>query len=422
MSRSRSLDVSVRQGAIEDASRSENFGIGLRVFSGASHAYGSTADSSNEGLELLARQVCAMAKAVPEDTYTRLATPKEFAKDFILPDLFDDAPSWDVKELGRLASVAESAAISQKGITQCDSSSAGQAMHWIGLSTSEGFSGGYASTSSYIGLSVIAGKDDGMETDSASASAVYMSDLEDAEVVGLRAATRTLQKLGPRTGKKGAFPVIFERRVAGSLLRSFSRSISGPRLAKGTSFLNGKAGESVFSKAITIIDDPLVPRGRRSVPFDGEGMPVQRLAMVSGGVLNHCYLDLRSAARLGLKAMGHASRGLSSPPSPSPSNLWIEAGTVSLGDMIQNIKQGFLVTDLMGASISLSTGDYSRGASGFWIENGEIAYPVSEMTIAGNLKGMFLNMTPASDLEFREGIDAPSLLIEGMTTASREAW
>lgn len=414
-----SLDVSVRDGEIEDASRSEDFGIGLRVFKGRRHAFGSTADASEAGLKRLAEQVCAMASVVPEDVYTRLADKDEFAR--VIPDLdlVDDTMDFDVRELGDLAAKAEAAAMGKKGINKSDSAGAGQSLHSLGYTTSNGFSGSYRYSSNYLSLGVIGGTGDGMETDSAACSATHFTDLETPEVIGLRAANRTLAKLNPRTGKTGSFPVIFDRRIASSLLRTFSRCISGPRIAKQTSFLCNKLGESVFSKAITIVDDPLRLRGPESTPFDGEGLAVKKLVMVQEGILGFYLLDIRSAARLGLPPTGHAGRGLSGPPLPSPSNMWIEAGAVTRTDMIRNVREGFLVTDLMGASISLETGDYSRGASGFWIENGEIAYPVSEMTIAGNLRDMFLRMTPASDLEFRDGIDAPSLLIEGMTTASR---
>ncbi len=417
--RSQNLDISVRNGAIEDASRAESFGIGLRIFKGARHAYGSTADYSDDGLKRLAQQVSDMASVVPEDTYTRLAGVHEYASNIPDLDLYDPSPVLDVKQLAGLAARAESEALLQKGITRSDGANAGQSQDWIGLSTSAGFEGAYVSTGMAISLSVIGGQGDAMETDHASTSGVYASDLEQPEAVGLRAATRTLQKLNPKTGKTGLYPIIFDKRISASLLRSFGRAISGPRLAKGTSFLCNKMNNNVFGASITIIDDPLKKRGFRSNPFDGEGLPVSRQLIVENGVLKGLFLDIRSAARLGLPPTGHASRGLSSPPSPAPSNLWIKAGAQSLEMMIAEIGEGFLVTDLMGASISLATGDYSRGASGFWVENGRIAYPVSEMTIAGNLADMFMNMDPASDLEFISGIDAPSLLVTGMTTASR---
>lgn len=417
--RAQNLDVSVRKGALEDAVRSESFGIGLRVFKGSRQAYGSTADASDEGLRKLAAQVCAMADAVPPDEFSVLADAGMLAKTIPHLDLYDAGTPLNVAQLGDLAQAAEDAALGVKGITNSDGAHAGQGVHWIGLSTSNGFSEGYVHSGAHLSLSMIAGTGDGMETDHAGAQATYLSDMEDPRIVGVRAAERTVARLGARTGKTGRFPVMFDRRVASSLLRSLTRGVSGPRLAKGTSFLQDRMNQPVCSPSITIIDDPLKMRGIRSAPFDGEGLAPSRKTIVENGVLRHLYLDLRSARRLNMAPSAHATRGLSSPPSPSPSNIWIAAGAQSRDAMIRDIGEGFLVTELMGASISLSTGDYSRGASGFWIENGQIAYPVAEMTIAGNLKDMLLNMSPADDLEFRDGVDSPSLRVEGMMVATR---
>lgn len=417
--RSANLDVSVRKAQIDDAARAESFGIGLRVFKGHRHAYGSTADASDDGLQRLAEQVCAMADAVPEDAYTRLPDISECASTWPDLDLSDAALDLDVAALAEMARAAEAAALEIKDVTNSDGAHAGQGRNWLGLSSSRGFSGAYAQSGTHLSLSVIGGHGDSMETDGASTSAVYAGDLESPQIVGRRAGERTVAKLNPRAGKTGAFPILFDRRVSSSLLRTYSRCVSGPRLAKGTSFLCDSMGKRVFADGITIIDDPLKKRGHRSGPFDAEGLPVQRREMVTNGVSNSYFLDIRSAARLGLKPTGHATRSLSSPPSPAPSNLWMVAGTQTRDEMIRDMGEGFLVTELMGASISLTTGDYSRGASGFWVSGGCITHAVSEMTIAGNLKDMFLRLHPASDLEFREGIDAPSLLVEGMTTASR---
>jgi len=417
--RAQNLDVAVRKGVLEDASRAESFGIGLRVFKGHRHAYGSSADASDEGLRRLAQHVAEMADAVPEDPHTYLADETMLCRDPKDLDLYDASTPLSISQLGDMARQAEAAAMSVKGITNSDAAHAGQNVHWIGLSTSNGFCGGYAHSGTHLSVSVIGGSGETMETDHAGTQTTFAADLETPEIIGKRAAERTLARLNPTIGKTGAFPVIFDRRASSSLLRSLTRCISGPRLAKGTSFLNGKLGEKICGDAITIIDDPLKARGLRSSPFDAEGVCVAARNMVEGGVLKSYYLDLRSADRLGMRSTGHATRGLSSPPSPSPSNAWIAAGKQSQDEMIAAIGEGFLITDLMGASISLATGDYSRGASGFWIEGGAIAYAVSEMTIAGNLAEMFLSMVPASDLEFRSGIDAPSLLVEGLMVATR---
>lgn len=417
--RAQNLDVSVRKGTLEDASRAESFGIGLRVFKGNKHAYGSSADASEDGLRKLAQQVADMASAVPDDVHTHLAREAMLSK--YTPDLqlFDSSAPLSIQALGDRAREAESAALAVSGITNSDGAHAGQSVHWIGLSTSNGFAGGYAHSGTHLSVSVIGGQGEHMETDHAGTQATFACDVESAQAVGKRAAERTLARLNPTIGKTGPYPVIFDKRASASLLKSLTRAISGPRIAKGTSFLCDMMGKQVCHAAITLIDDPLKVRGLRSSPFDGEGLDVARRAMIENGILKSLYLDLRSASRLNMAPTGHATRGLSSPPSPSPSNAWFEAGSKSPEQMIADIGEGFLVTDLMGASISLATGDYSRGASGFWIENGKIAYPVSEMTIAGNLKDMFLRMVPANDLEFRAGIDAPSLLVEGMMTATR---
>ena len=417
--RSESIDASIRKGKTEDAGRAESFGIGLRLFKGARQAFGSTADTSDDGLQTLARQVADMADVIPEDPHSRLSQPGEYATDWDDLDLMDSSPAPDLESLLALARETEDAALSVKGITNTEGAQSGWSRQFIGISSSNGFYGAYAHTGTWLSASVIGGTGDAMERDYASTHATYRADMETPQAVGLRAAERTLKRLNPRAGKTGAFPVLFDRRVSSSLLRSLARASYGPRIAKGTSLLCDRLGQKICHESITVIDDPFKKRGHRSGPFDAEGIKPVRRTMVEDGVMNSYFLDIRSAARLGMTSTGHATRGLASPPSPSPSNLWIEAGKAPCEDMIADMKEGFVVTELMGASISLATGDYSRGASGFWVENGKIAYPVAEMTIAGNLKDMFQAMVPASDLKFTDGIDAPSLLVSGMTTASR---
>lgn len=256
-----------------------------------------------------------------------------------------------------------------------------------------------------------------MERDYDFSSAVYAADLESPTTVGTRAGERAVRRLKPRKVASQKVSVVYDPRVARGILGHLTGAISGPAIARGTSFLKDKLGERIFPKGITVIDDPHRRRGLRSKPFDGEGVANHRRAIVADGVLTSWFLDLRSARQLGLKSTGHASRGTSSPPSPSPSNLWLEAGGPSPQALIADIGQGFYVTELMGMGVNGITGDYSRGAAGFWIENGQLTYPVSEVTVAGNLKDMFLNLTAASDLEFRTGMDAPTLRIEGMTIA-----
>jgi PmbA protein len=256
-----------------------------------------------------------------------------------------------------------------------------------------------------------------MERDYDWTSAVYGADLEDPAVIGKRAGERAVKRLGARKVETGKVSVVYDPRVSAGLIGHMIGAISGPSVARGTSFLKDKLGQQIYAGAITIVDDPHRHRGLRSKPFDGEGIANQRRALVENGVLTTWLLDLRSARQLGLQSTGHAARGTGGPPSPAPTNLHMEPGTLSPAELIADIKSGFYVTELMGSGVNGVTGDYSRGASGFWIENGAILYPVNELTIAGNLKDMFMNLTAANDLVFRSGSNAPTLRVEGLTVA-----
>ncbi|HEY3638971.1 MAG TPA: metallopeptidase TldD-related protein, partial [Rhizomicrobium sp.] len=287
----------------------------------------------------------------------------------------------------------------------------------IALATSEGFFGRYAGTSLSIGVAVLAGEGTAMERDYDSVSARHSTDLESSELVGKRAGERTIARLNPRKAKSQSVPVIFEPRVSAGLVGNFAGAISGASIARGVSFLKDSMGQEVFAPGISIIDDPHRLRGLRSKPFDGEGVRNQRVALIENGVLKTWILDCASAKQLGLQTTGHAARGTGGPPSPSTTNLYMEPGKLTPAQLIADIAEGFVVTELMGMGVNMVTGDYSQGASGFWIENGKIAYPVAGVTIAGNLKDMFRRLTPADDLEFRHGTNAPTLRIEGMTVA-----
>ena len=258
-----------------------------------------------------------------------------------------------------------------------------------------------------------------METDYDFTSAVYADDMEDAAEVGRRAGEKAVARLGARKVETMRVPIVLDPRVSGGMLRHLVGAISGPAIARGTSFLKDKLEKPVFADGITVVDDPHMVRGRRSKPFDGECVANQRRDLIADGVLTTWIMDLRSARQLGLQTTGHASRGTSGPPSPAPTNLYMQAGSIARDDMIAGIDQGFYVTGMMGMGVNGVTGDYSRGANGFWIEKGEIAYPVNEVTVAGNLKDMFKALTPASDLEFRYGVDCPTLRIDGMTIAGK---
>jgi PmbA protein len=355
---------------------------------------------------------------VPEDPYVGLADPDELARswpDLDLLDAVEPAPETLIER----AKTAEDAARAVTGVTNSEGAEAGWSQGRVALVASNGFSGIYAASGHSVSVAVLAGEGTAMERDYDYSSAVHAADLTAAAEIGHTAGTRAVERLNARKVATGRYPVVFDRRVAGGLLRHLVGAISGPSVTRGTSFLKDKLGQQIFSRGISIIDDPHVQRGLRSKPFDGEGVANRRRAIIADGVLETWLLDLGSARQLGLTTTGHASRGMSSPPGPSPTNMWLERGAVTREELIGDVKEGLLITEMMGMGVNGVTGDYSRGASGFWIENGKIAYPVHEITIAGNLKDMFLALTPGSDLHFKTGIDAPSVRIDGMMVAGR---
>jgi PmbA protein len=411
-----SAGVSCRLGKVEDVERAESANLGLRVFIGARVAFVSSSDISPRGVAELPERAVAMARLAPEDKFAGLAPKERLAKS--IPELdIEDSHEPSADALVDSARAVEAAALAVKGITNSEGGSASFGRSAIALATSEGFFGRYAATSHSIGVSVLAGEGTGMERDDDFASARHLADLEGADTVGRRAGERAVARMNPRKVKSQAVSVIYDPRAGNGLLGHFAGAISGASIARGVSFLKDKMGEMVFSPNITILDEPHRLRGLRSKPFDGEGVRNQRWALVENGVLKTWLLDCASARQLGLETTGHAARGTGGPPSPSPTNLYMAPGTQSRDALIADISEGFYVTELMGMGVNGVTGDYSRGATGFWIENGAIAYPVSEVTIAGNLKDMFRNLVPADDLVFRHGVNTPTLRVEGMTVA-----
>ncbi|MGK2741356.1 TldD/PmbA family protein [Tepidicaulis sp. LMO-SS28] len=413
---STSLSASCRLGKVEDIERSEGRDLGLRVFVGERQAVVSSTDFLPETLEALAERVVAMAKVAPPDPYCGLAEAGLIAKSFPELDL-DDGSDISADTLSERAKEAEDAALAIQGVTNSSGAGASFGRGSIYLATSAGFAGSYQGTTHSVSASVLAGEGTGMERDYDFSSARHLSDLEAAAEIGRRAGEKTVRRLGARKVKSQAVPIIYDPRVSNSLLGHFAGAISGSAVARGTSFLQNKMGAEVFAKGITIIDDPLRKRGMRSKPFDGEGVATTRQALVEDGRLNTWLLDISTARQLGLQTTGHASRGTGAPPSPGPTNLYMEAGTLSPEELIADIDEGLYVTEMIGMGVNGVTGDYSRGASGFWIEKGKLTFPVSEITVAGNLKDMFAHLTPASDLDFRYGANAPTLRIEGMTVA-----
>ena len=411
-----SLAHTRRLGKTEKLERSEGQDLGLRVFVGKQQAMVSSSDRAPATLDELVERAVAMARAIPEDPFCGLADPGEITTKLPALDMLDpEEPS--AETLIERARAAEETALAVPGITNSEGADAGWGRSRVALVASNGFAGSYAGSHHGISASVIAGSGTAMERDYDFASAVYGADLRRAEEIGREAGERAVKRLGARKMPTGKVTVVFDPRIARSFLSHLLGAISGPSIARGTSFLKDRLGQRIFPEAVTITEDPHRQRGLRSRPCDGEGIANRRRALIDKGVLTTWLLDLRSARQLNMTTTGHAARGTSSPPSPAATNVWIEPGTQSPAELYADVKSGFYVTELMGMGVNGVTGDYSRGAAGFWIENGALAFPVSEMTVAGNLKEMFARMAAANDLEFRTGADSPTLRIDDLTVA-----
>ena len=414
--RSVSQSVDVRDGAVEESQRSEGDDMGLRVLVGRRQAVVSTNDMSGEGIAALAERAVSMARVAPEDKYAGLAEPDLLAKTIPDLDLFDrELPN--VSTLESMARRAEDAARAVSGVSKSGGASASSGIGGMVLLTSHGFSGAYLGSRHSVSAQAIAGEGTGMETDYDFSSTLHASDLDDPEKVGRSAGEKAVARLNPRKVSTKKVPVVFDSHISGSVVGHLVSAINGAAIARKTSFLKDKLGERIFAPGINIVDDPLRRRGLRSRPFDAEGVAGRRMALVQDGVLKTWLLDSATARELGLITTGHAQRSASSTPSPGATNLHLEPGPQSPEDLIKDIDEGFYVTDLIGMGANMVTGDYSRGAAGFWIEKGQRTYPVSEVTIAGNLTDMFKAVTPANDLQFRYGTNAPTLRLEGLTIA-----
>ncbi|HET9336887.1 MAG TPA: metallopeptidase TldD-related protein [Sphingomicrobium sp.] len=414
----RSQGVSVRLGQLEDVHRSEGEEIGLRVFLGKRNATVASSDLSADALETLVERVLAMAAEAPEDQFAGLA-PEEllFREQPIDLDL-DDGGDPDPANLRERALAAEDSARAVKGITNSGGAGASSSASIFAIATSHGFCGSTQATGYSNSVSVVGGEGGTMQRDYAWHSARHLADLEAPEEIGRRAAERAVARLNPVSIKPGKMPILFDPRVATTLLGHFIAAISGSAIARQASFLLDALGTQVFAPGITIRDDPFRKRGLRSRVFDGEGLPVQPLDLVRDGVLATWLADSAAARQLGIPPTGHAVRGVSGSPGAGPANLHIAAGQRSREEMIADIKQGILVTELIGHGVNGVTGDYSRGAAGFLISDGEIGPAVAEITIASNLRQMFAMLEPAGDLRFRRGIDSPTLLVPEMVVAS----
>ncbi|HYC16389.1 MAG TPA: TldD/PmbA family protein [Pseudolabrys sp.] len=416
--RTMSLGVEVRDGRVEESERAEGDDLGLRVLIGRRQAMVSTNDLADDSAATLAERAVAMARATPEDEFAGLADSHLLARDFPDLDLIDpELPT--VGELEARARTAEQAALAVKGVSKSGGASASAGIGGMVLVTSQGFRGTYVGSNHGLSMTAIAGDGTGMERDYDYSSVRHAADLTRPEVIGRSAAERAVARVNPRKVSTRKVPVVFDQRSAGSLVSHLASAANGASVARKTSFLRDKMGAKLFADGIHVIDDPLRKRGLRSHPFDGEGVACKRLALVEGGFLRSWLLDSTTARELGLVTTGNAQRAGSSMTSPGPSNLHLEPGRLSPDDLIADIADGFYVTDLIGVGANMVTGDYSRGASGFWIENGKRTYPVSEVTIAGHLLDMFRTVTPANDLEFRYGTNAPTLRVEGLTVAGQ---
>lgn len=414
----RSLGIAVRDNALEDVDSSEGRDIGLRVMIGRRQACVSSSDLSGESIEALAERAVAMAKLAPEDPYCGLPDESLLSapggSDAL--DVWDDTVMNPVSLKSR-AHELEAAALSIDGVTQAEGANASWTTSAFSYATSHGFRDGWRASRHGLSVSAIAQKDGAMERDFDFESTRYFNSLPDPAKIGRQAGQRAIARLGSRQIPSAALPIIFDERVSSALLSALLGAISGPAITRGVSFLKDDLGQQIFAPHIQILEDPLLPRGDGSRPWDGEALKVKKRHIVENGVLKTWLLNMSSARQLDMEPTGHGSRGIGSPPGVSATNTWIAAGEHSPEHLMTDIGEGFLISEMFGPSLNSNTGDYSVGVSGFKIEKGARAFPVSEVTIAGNLRDMFKTMIPANDLKMDSATNAPSLLCEGLTLA-----
>ncbi len=414
-----SVSIDVRAGALEHAERAEGVDIGLRVLVGQRQANVSSSDTKPDTLRQMVERAIAMANEAPEDPHAGLADPSQLATmtDNSMLELHDPSAEPDPADLQAEAARAEAAALENKGISQVQSASAGYSSSRVHLSASNGFSAGYARTSRGLSCVAISGTGADMERDYDYDSRIFQSDMRDAAEIGRIAAARAVERVGARKPKTGAYPVLFDERISSSLIGHLLQAVNGATIARGSGWLRDALGEQILPNGMSIIEDPHRIRTASSRMFDAEGLATARRAIVDDGVLTGWTLDLANARKLGMQSTANAARGTSSPPSPSLSNIALTQGDKSRADLIAQMGTGLLVTSMIGSTINPNTGDYSRGASGFWIENGEITHAINECTVAGNLRDMLMRMTPANDARAHLSHVVPSLLVEGLTLA-----
>ncbi len=410
------IDVGCRLKKIEKLERSESNDLGLRYIKNNKQVIISTNDLNNKSLEGLIYKASKMIDAVPKDLNCKIAKKNEIIKK--IPNLkILDKKEPSIKSLKEKAIETEKAGLNVKGVTNSEGAEAGWNKSKIFLFNSNGLNVNYESSNYSVYAVLIAGKGTAMEREYDFASSVFEKDLIKTSLIGKNAGELAVKRLNPKKIKTCKIPVIFSPRVANSFLKHLSNAINGNSIARGTSFLKKKLNKRIFSNEINITDNPLKIKGLQSKPFDGEGLATKKTNIVESGMLKTWFLDLSTANQLNLSSTGHASRSVSSPPSPNPTNLYFEPGKISRKNLIGNIRKGIYLTELMGSSVNLLNGDYSRGGSGFWIDKGEITYPINVITIADNLKEMFKKIVVADDLEFKQGLNSPTMLIDNMTVA-----
>ncbi|MFD1156533.1 TldD/PmbA family protein [Roseovarius aestuarii] len=414
-----SLSIDVRSGALEQAERSEGVDIGLRVLIGQRQANVSASDTRPQTLAALAERAVAMAREAPEDPQVGLADPAQLAKgwDIDALELCDPGPEPSPADLQHDAQEAEAAALAMHGVTQVQAASAGYSSRQIHIAASNGFSGGYARSDRGLSCVAIAGEGTGMERDYDGDSRIFQADLRSAQEIGRTAAERAIERIGARKPPTGAYPVLFDERISSTLIGHFLAASNGASIARGSSWLLGKLGEQVLPAGLSIAEDPHRARVSGSRPFDAEGLPTQARRIVDNGVLMGWTLDLATGRKLDMASTANAKRGTSAPPSPGVWNVALTQGEATRENLLGQMGTGLLVTSMIGSTINANTGDYSRGAAGFWVQNGAITYPVNECTIAGSLPEMLRRIVPANDARTHLSRVVPSLLVEGMTLA-----
>ena len=414
-----SVSIDVLKGRLEHAERSEGVEIGLRVLIGRRQACVSASDTRPETLATMAERAVAMAREAPEDPHCGLADPDQLAGDWDVAalDLVDDSAPLSPAELQDMAARAEAAALAVPGVSQVSGAGASYGDRRIHLAATNGFRGGYRRTGTSLSCVAITGSGTGMERDYYGDSRIHRADMDSPEDVGRIAGERTVSRSGSTKPPTGAYPVVYDERVAGQLIGHLLGAVSGSAVARGATYLRDALGEAVLPAHLSLVEDPGLPRISGSRPFDAEGLPVGPRDIVRDGVLMGWTLDLATARKLGMRSTGNAGRGPSAPPSPSVTNVRLTPGDATRAELLAQMGTGLLVTSMIGSSINATTGDYSRGASGFWVENGEIVRPVNECTVAGNLRDMLLTLRPANDARPHVGRQVPSLLVEGLTIA-----